>query len=555
MLEKIEGVSFQEAMTRVKEEVGDIDSWQRDKSRVENVFHSVSEKKTFRTISLSSFAKFENDFDKSVAAVEWMKSRGISLDTAKKFHVGYLQSIGKLAGEAGADIADGGWLVFPYVDGDLIRLSKFRSLVRKKPGGFARQPGMETVLYHSDTIDPFEPVYLTSGEFDAMTLEQAGFRAVSLASDTHKPTPEQKDQLMGASVVILAGDTDSVGSDTMNKLWAELKERVYKLTWPENTKDANDCFLKHCKGDVQLFKALVENLTHKAKLQPMPSVYSLQEVLLNGEDVGLADRPDRLRMPWPTADKMLVVLPGHVLGLGSTNTGMGKTMAEVQISLHNAVKYGRTVLNFQAEMSPSEIAVLVASQTLKKHRNLLTKEDMAAVAETLSGIQYYVGRDPNITELGEALDLLEAAVRRLSPDITVFDHFHHFSAGANNENQVQAAGAARIKQISEMYGTIFINVGQPRKANQQTKGKKIHITDFKGSGAWGDAANAVLVIHRDLNKLDDVENAKGPYEDKTLLQVLKGRSLGMGSSACYLTCFGEYCCFEEIEHNYEEGTE
>lgn len=552
LIERLDGVSFQEAVEKVRREVGE-DTWSRDKQRVETIFKPVAEKKNYKTIPLSAWAKAETALFESTKARAWLlKERGITYETAKRRHVGYVQNIGQLAGEAGSDIADKGWLALPSVDGDIIRLIKFRSLERKKPGGFARQTGMETVLFNTNSLDPFEPIYLTSGEFDAMVLEQAGFRAVSLASDTHKPTPEQKDQLMSASAVFLAGDTDAVGSGTMDKLWKELGSRSYKLVWPD-VKDANECFLKTCGGDQAKFVQLMDELTRKAKSQPMPSVFSLQEAMLNGDEGQLSERSDRLRFSWPSVDQMLVILPGHVFGMGSTNTGMGKTMWTVQASLHNARKYGRVVLNFQAEMDPSEIGDLVAAQMLRVDRNFLTKEDRVKAANMLAdeGVRYFIGRDPNITELKDALDLLEAAIRRLSPNIAILDHFHFFGAG-ENETKGEKEAMTRIKQMAELYKVIFINIGQPRKPSSASKGKRIHISDFKGSGAWGDTANSVIVIHRDLNKAEEDSTAKGPYEDKCLVQVLKGRSLGRGASSSFLTCFGEFGSFEEVTSNYEE---
>jgi replicative DNA helicase len=249
---------------------------------------------------------------------------------------------------------------------------------------------------------------------------------------------------------------------------------------------------------------------------------------------------------------MVNVLPEDVLGVGSTNTGMGKTMWTVQLSLFNARKYGKVVLNYQAEMRPSEIATMVAAQVLRKDRNFLTAEDRKLAAREIDGIQYYVGNNPLLTDINEVLDVIEAAVRRLGADIVILDHFHHLTVGMDNEVRIQQAAMTRIKQIAQVYKVIFINVGQPRKATQQTKTKQLHITDFKGSGAWGDAANAAIVLHRDLNKAEDPTLSKGVYEDKTLVKLLKGRSMGVGASACYLTCFGEFSSFEEIDMTHQE---
>jgi hypothetical protein len=554
-LERVEGISFKEAVARVKAEVGDT-SWEDSRRKVDSTFKPVAEQKTYKTITLDAWKKLEDNLAGSKAAQEFLlNERGIALSTAQRLRVGFVQNLGSLAGADGADIADKGWLAFPSIEDDKVISVKYRSIFRKKPGGFSRQPGMATALWNTETISPFDPAMVCEGEFDAMALEQAGFRAVSVPSAGAKLTPEMKDKLMQASLVILAGDTDAAGTASVDKLWKELPERCFKLTWPGGMKDANQCFLETCGRDVARFSALVEELTRKAKSQPMHSVYSLQETMLNGEQVSLSEHPDRLRFPWGAVDTMANVMPGDILGIGSTNTGMAKTTLVVQITMYNARKYGRCILNFQTEMRPDEIATMATAQILRKDRNFLTAEDKKLAAAELEGVQYYVGCDPQLTDINAVLDLLEAAIKRLSPYCVVLDHFHHLTTGMDNETRVQAAAMTRIKQIAQTYGVVFINVGQPRKATQQAKGKQIHITDFKGSGAWGDAANAVMAIHRDLNKSDDPTMSKGVYEDKSLIKLLKGRSMGTGASASYLTFFGEMASFEDLDIVHEFSPE
>ena len=556
LIQKMDGCDFATAVEKVKSELGQTSSWQKTKTKVEEVFKPVVEQKTYKTISLEQWSKLETALANSEAGKKWLDSeRGVSYETAKRLRLGFVQNIGNLAGQDGADIADKGWVAFPCIEGDSIISVKYRSIQRKKPGGFARQPGFATAMFNTEAIDPFESVYLTEGELDACVLEQAGFRAVSVPSAGVKLSPTMKDLLMKASTVILAGDNDSTGLGYMQKLWSELGAGVYLLTWPEGSKDANQTLIENCGRDYSKFKSLVQELTSKAKSQPVPGVFSLQETMKSGGGEKLAERSDRFRFPQPTVDDMLIILPGHVFGFGSTETGMGKTMFIVQATLHNAIKYGKTVINFQAEMSPDEIAGLAACQLLRVDRNEMTKEDMKKAAPLLEGVTYYVGRDPNLTELKEVLDMMESAIRRLSPDIVVLDHFHHFSAGADNETKQQADAMTRIKQIAEKYQVVFINIGQPSKPQRSAASKPLRTTDFRGSGAWGQAANSIMAIHRDYRKADEQSiGGKGNFEDKTLVQVIKGRSLGKGKSACFVTCFGEFGSFEELS-SAEEPTE
>ncbi len=547
LVQELDNCDFKTAVERVKKELG---GWFEAKEKVESVFHPVSEPKVYKTIPLSSWEKLEDNLTNSEAGLKWLSSeRGIGPGTAQRLHLGFVQNVGNLAGESGADVANKGWIAFPCVSGDQVVGVKYRSICAKK---FTKQPGMATALFNPETIDPFEPVFCTEGECDAAILEQAGFRAVSLQSASTKLTPEQKDQIMSASFVILAGDTDPAGTAAMESLWKTFGERTYLLKWPDGFKDANEFFLRGCNRDVSIFRTKVEELTAKSKAQPIPSVYSLQQTLLSGEDTLLADHPDRMRFPWSSADTMVNIMPGDVVAVNATNTGMGKTSFVVQWTLFNARKYGRTILNYQTEMRPSEIATMAAANILRKDRNFLTSEDKKLAAKELEGTDYYVGCDPTLTDINQVLDLLEAAIKRMAPYAVVLDHFHHLTAGIHNESQVQAAAMTRIKSIAQLYKVVFVNVGQPRKANQQTRGKQIHITDAKGSGAFADAANSMITIHRDLNKSDDPTSVKGVYEDRTLVKLLKGRSMGTGTSACYLTAFGEFASFEQLDSIHED---
>ena len=551
LIERVDGVDFKEAVEIVKREIGEPDSWVRDKERVESTFKPVTESKTYKTLPISKTDEISASLLQSPEAVHYLDKRGITLATAQHFKLGFRQTVNWQDPKA-ADILDKGWILFPYTDGDVIRQVKFRSLERKKPGGFQRSPGMETVLYNVDTISPFEPVYLTSGEFDAIILEQAGFHAVSLMSDSHKPTPQQKDQLMSASVVILAGDTDESGSGIMDKLWKELGNRAYRLTWPDNQKDANDVFLKTCGGDVDKFQTLVKELTSKAKSQPMPDIYSIQEVMRNGEDTTLANREDRLRFPWKEVDQAAILLPGSLLGVMATQTGQGKSSFVLQYTLYGARKYNETVVNWQCEMTPSEIAVMVAAQVLHKNRNFLTKEDMTEAANQLEGVQYFIGNNSTITDVMDVFDLIEAAIRRTGATQWVLDNAHYYCTGIDDEVRVLSAAIKRGKQLCVAYGCKGTIVFQPRKATQQGRGRKTHITDIRGSASAGDTTDAVVAIHRDLNKEEEKNDI---YEEKTLVEWLKVRTKGLGKSSCFLHFFGEFSTFEALDTNHEEAPE
>jgi hypothetical protein len=550
-VQKMDNCDFKAAVVKVRDFLGE-NNWAQQAQAVDAVFKpAVESSKTYKSFTLAEYSGAERNLAQSEPAKTWLlKERGIALETAQKLHLGFKQNVGRLAGENNADIADKGWVSYPCVEDGKVISIKYRSIVRK---AFCKQGGMATALFNTETIDLFEPVYLVEGELDACALEQAGFHAVSLQSASTHPTPEQKDQLMRAGMVILAGDNDGgVGEGIMQKLWRELQERTYLLKWPPGVKDANQFFLETCKWDVSIFQTKIEELTLAAKSQPMADVYSIQEVMQSSQQGNLTEVANRFRFTQPAVDKMAILLPGSVLGIYATNTGMGKTAFTVEETLYNATKYGDVVLNWQAELSPDEIATMIAAQVLRKDRNTLTTEDKKQAAAALDGVKYYVGHNPSLTNHDEVLDLIEAAVKRLGATIVVLDTFHNVTASETNGTAIETMAANRIKNMAMKYKLKWVNVFQPRKSGQQSKGKKTHISDIRGAGAAADCADTVLAIHRDLAKHDDDMPADDIYEAKTLIQAQKTRAKGTGKAETYLMFYGCWASFQQIDQYREE---
>jgi replicative DNA helicase len=393
-------------------------------------------------------------------------------------------------------------------------------------------------------IDFLEPVFLVEGEIDCLTFEQAGFKSVSLPNAQYQCTPEDKDRLLQAESVILAGDNDDAGKKAMNKLWAEMKERTYLLQWPEGVKDANQFFLETCGRSESVFRTKIEALAQEAKVRPMAGIYSLQESLMNSTEENVKDDPNRFRFSIPSVDRMAILSPGSVIGVVATSTGQGKTTFVLQETLEAARKHGEVVLNYQAELTIEQISRIVTAHVLRKHRLELTPDDMKSAAHALAGAKYYVGRNAALTTITPVLDLMEAAIRRLSPTVAVLDNIHYLVR--NEQDQVKAMENAmqRVKSMAVLYGLKFFVLGAPKKAESTAKGKQLHVTDVRGSVAFGDDSDAVFTIHRDM--LTNSDDRKNDYSPQTKLRLVKVRDKGPGDAEVDLLFLGEIASFVEI---------
>lgn len=489
-VQKADNCGFSEAVEKVKF----ISEWRDGQQKVDQTFKNViAGEKEYLTFPIEKLLEAEKALAANQKAADFLSGRGISLQTAQRFHLGYVQSA-RAVTPTHPWLADG-WILFPTIEKGVVTCLKYRSIRGKKTEtgepGFLRKSGMRTGLFNSDAIEPFDDVFVTEGEIDTLTLAQAGFIAVSLPSAGFSPTPEMRDRIVQANTIYLAGDMDAPGRACMTKLWSELRDRTYLIEWPEGCKDANDALQKACGGRTEDFRVLVEDLKQKARSKPIPHFYDLKETVRKSDTTNPMDDPRRLHFPWKPVDEMAVCRPGSVVSSYATYTGSGKTTWWLAVQLFEAIQHGSVVINYSAELSPDEISDLVIAIIAKKHRLELTPEDRDAASELLRDARFYIGYNPDASNikqvLGDGTDkfpgLLEWAIRRLGANIVVLDHLHFFTSGDRDATTAEAAAMTRIKNLAVKYNLIFIVIGQSRKAQPSQKYKVSEGSDAKGSEA------------------------------------------------------------------------
>lgn len=557
-IEQTDKVPFKEAVRIVREFCSE---WANARKSVESTFHLLGSDKNApkKTYSESQYKAYEDALKNSKEAQAFLLSRGISTSTAQKLRIGYRQDVGKLAGESGTSVAATGWLTFPTF-GDagvgtdrnsnsperIVSSVKYRSIVGKH---FCKQPGMSTHLFNSGTIDTIEPVFLVEGEFDCAVLEQAGFRAISLPNAQYTCSPQDKDLLLSAEYVILAGDNDEAGKKAMGKLFREMRERTFLLNWPAGIKDANQFYLETCKGDQSVFRTKINELILVAKSKPMEGVYDVRQRLLTANRDESVDHPNRLRFSLPSLDAMAIIDPGTVTTFYSTDSGMGKTTLVFQETVYGAMTQKEVVVNYQAEMSPDQIDTILSSHLLRKDRLTLSAEDYKAAGRLLpEGVKYYIGRNTSFTTMTEVLDLIEQAARRFGATVVVLDNLHFLSRGEQDPIKAQANAMQRITNMAGAMDLKFLLVHQARKADQNHKRKVTHISDMDGSKAVQNDSSVVFSIHREEIKhaRDESETSSQEYDPVTEIRLQKVREKGPGKSYAQLMFLGSICTFSEI---------
>jgi hypothetical protein len=274
-VQAVDKVSFPKAVERVLEEAG-IEGWQDGTAQDEEVSlpaGSTEAPKEHATFTLEQYNPSIQALEKSAEGQKWLAKRGISMETARRFMLGFVPNAEKIAGTN--PWRDKGWVLFPTIapggPETIITSVKYRSLVGKRSkiagkevSGILRAPNTSTTLYNSRAIRPGQDVWIVEGEPDTVVLAQAGLTAVGYPMAGYNPTEEECDLLSSASRRFLAGDSDGVGNKAMEKLKTRLSGATFSIKWPNNRKDANDVLTLECANDPEKFKALVEDLRARA---------------------------------------------------------------------------------------------------------------------------------------------------------------------------------------------------------------------------------------------------------------------------------------------------
>lgn len=535
--------------------------WSQAGEKVQKVFNSVVPEKTYLTYTLEQYAPAEKSLEESPDALAWLKSRGITLETAKQFHLGFKQSAKVIS--PNHPWVDKGWILFPTLRGQKITCVKYRSVQGKKTQdgqpGFLRAPDMETSAYNLDSIIPFGDLMLTEGEPDCQILQQSGFTAIALPGASYSLTPEERNLVMSAPRIFLAGDTDEVGKATMLKLWRELETKkepkVFMLEWP-NAKDANEYYLFNPMD----FSEKVESLKQQAIGKPLPSFYNVASSLRFANTTKPFDNPSRLYFPWPAIDKWTPILPGDVIVIFATEPKTGKTDFLKDILLHNAMNHGKVVVNWSAELSPNDYARRVTANLTGHDRTKLEKEDFIEAAKMMekTGCRFYNGYQPganfkdlirwSTTNKNEKIaeGLFVEAKQHLGADIMALDHLHFVIRGERDEIAAQAVAMRSIKDFSIAYGVITIVIVQPRKGLQGSRGRIANSQDAKGSETIGSDSSAVYIMHR--NRLSDDNEGSPVFSPETLIKLDYAREGESAKTKLYF--LGNQCKFVEMERTF-----
>lgn len=536
---RAEGVDEDAAFARVKELCEA--EWAGESRAVGGAFKDLLQEGG-RTFSVEKWARWASRVWLNEEVIKYLRStRGLTDDTIRRFMLVAVPDGSRIPS---GDHAACPWVGIPTIRGAQIVGVKWRDVRHKN---YTQQAGMRGGLFNAQfQPDIFGDLLLTSGEFDCMVLEQAGFRAVSLQSDTRPPALEERDYLRAAGRLVLAGDSDAPGRKAMNKLGIELGTgRI--LNWPDAAKDANEFYLQ----DPMSFRDRVRGLLEGDLSLPMvPGFFSLSEKMGELDDKPLSDDPDRFMFPWPAVDEMAIILPGHAVTIASTYTGTGKSTFALQSMLYNATHYSverrKVPCVYAAEQTPEDLARMSVACLTGADKNHLRKEDIERAREALSDARFFLGFDAGKTTAKEVISLCEQAVKHLGATDLIIDNMGFI--GRTAHGNLWEAQAEAMKILKTLAMSMAIRVWVLTAARKAPGGveryREMEMSDIFGTQAFEADADHVITLHRDLVRKPD-ESTTDLMSPVTWVNRKKSRNAGPGGPRARLLLLGRESRFTD----------
>lgn len=408
---------------------------------------------------------------------------------------------------------------FPYRDkaGQVIA-TKFRSAGGK---GFICD-GSPGLLYGIDRVPAGAQLYITEGEIDALSMQQAfqarpdlKLHAVSVPTgapntvragrvDPSEDTRFRfiwscKEQIDSAERVIIATDNDPPGDALAEELARRIgKGRCWRLRWPQGVKDANQLLMSG--GEAPLLEAalmrpepwpVVGLYTARHYADQVRQLY--QTGMGTGEGTGL-----------PSLDLLYTVVPGQmtvVTGVPSSGKSELIDMIMVNIARRSAWKFAICSFENPPPMHIAKLAEKYIGQPF--HAGPSPRMSPAHVTKAVDWVHDHFGfidqTNGDASTIESVLDRAHAAVQRMGCRGLVIDPFNYIALPRKlSETQEISDMLTLVRAFARAHDTHVFFVAHPMKLQRQDGGQRPVPTgyDIAGSAAWYSKADFGLTVQK-----------------------------------------------------------
>lgn len=425
---------------------------------------------------------------------DWLSGRGIDPTLAQKFGLHTVQRAGR------------NWLAVPYLERGKTVNHKYR--VTSEKHAYQMDDDAPLTLWNHDVLlDESlanQPLIVTEGEWDALTILSAGRRRVvsipngapQRSSDDEQLTEGKRYAwfwrcealLTKVGKVILCVDGDEAGQALAADLCRLFgPERCMFVTYPEFCKDA---------GDVALglgADALIEMLD-AAKPYPIKGLYSLSDFPERGEvqqfQTGIA-----------ALDQLMAIVLGTLTVLtGYANMGKSTVLNAI---IGHMIRHNMPVViaSFETDVKPilrDHLRAAVGQCSLHETRVMDMTEVDALIDDNVRIITQLVDEDDEM-DLEYFLDLCRTAVLRDGVKGVFLDPWNeleHKRRPREEETDYTGRALRMVKKFAKQYQVAFWIAAHPTKPQGEGKASVPGLYNISGSANWANKADYGLTYHR-----------------------------------------------------------
>ena len=470
-------------------------------------------------------------FEKCHAAVEktdYWKKRGLSKATVDAYNLGYWEEKRR----------------FVIPTGDFSYNARATWEADKKERYL--KPKGQFELFNLKAIPLAEqPVFVVEGEFDALSIIEAGGIAVALGSSSNLRFIEFLKSNRPKYPLILALDNDEAGRAGEAKLSEELTKIQIDFVEADITfgfKDANEALVGDRENFIQAVLSAKNNvlsLLEEKRQKEEEAYYQTSAVHGLGDfiaDIERRQNKDCVSTGFENLDEILDggFYPGlYIIGAVSS---LGKTTFALQVA-DNAAKNGQDVLVFSLEMGKQELIAksisrlsfqkckswgsdldfATTTRNLMNGKSLNSKERVDFLNECIKGYSDYAGRifyHIGIGDIGvEKIKSVIARHIRITgrKPLVIIDYLQiiaPFDMRATDKQNTDKA-VVELKRASRDYDVPIFAISSFNRENYTSP---VNIASFKESGAIEYTSDVLMALQ--FKGMDYLKKEDGKYEDE-----------------------------------------
>jgi replicative DNA helicase len=416
-------------------------------------------------------------------------------------------------------------IIFNYYNtNDVLMTVKYRPARKLKDGDIKTwcQQNADTtpVLFNMNRIDTTQPLVITEGEIDCLSVIEAGYRntvSVPFGAGNDHWIEENWEWLEQFEKIIIWSDNDDPGIKMRKNIIPRLGEwRCYTVESPEyiekdgkqiKLKDINEV-LYYCGKDKVL------EYVNSAKEVPITNVVDLYNV----QDFDIQNAGG-IYSGFKTLDKWIYKFFFGCLSIITGINGSGKSVLINQMCICEPINQGYDVFVFSGELTKPQLKNWI-ELNFAGRANITTENTHVRKIESTTRKQiqdWYRGRifiydNDKDYSASALLAKMEEMARKQGTKVFIIDNLMMVDLECSQENiwQKQKEFVVKLVNFANKFNVLIHLVAHPRKLESIRRLSKM---DVGGSGDITNLAHYVLAVHRVTpREAEGIPNGKGGYK-------------------------------------------